>query len=83
LNKLKEKFDFDLTQNYIYYSIYSNALHLNKKLYLLYNFFNKRKEFLLLKSNKNSSRFIKNFQGFFSLNFNVYKSFNKFDYFKK
>jgi hypothetical protein len=83
LSKLKEKFNFDLKQNFIYYTIYSNALLLNKKLYLLYNFWNKRKEFLLLKSNKKTSRFSKNFQGFISLNFENYENINKFDYFYK
>ena len=83
MNKLKEKLNFDLNQNFIYFTIYSNALLLNKKLYLLYNFWNKRKEFLLLKSNKRTSRFIKNYQGFTSLNFENYQQTNKFDYFSK
>lgn len=38
MEKLKGKFNFDLKIKYTYYSIFSNALFLNKKLYLLYNF---------------------------------------------
>jgi hypothetical protein len=84
LEKLKEKFDIDLKKNYKQVSFIPNLLLLNKKVYLLYNYFNKKKEFLLLKNNKNS-RYIFNFIGFFSLNFflNIELNVKKFDYFKK
>jgi len=68
LEKLKERFDIDLKENYRQVSFVPNLLLLNKKVYLLYNYFNKRKEFLLLKNNKNS-RYIFNYIGFFSLDF--------------
>jgi hypothetical protein len=83
LNKLKENFDFDLKQDYIYYTIYANVLLLNKKLYLLYNFWNKRKEFLFLKKNNNISQFFKNYRNFVSLGLNNYKKKENFDYFYK
>ena len=69
MEKLKGKFNFDLKIKYTYYSIFSNALFLNKKLYLLYNFWNKKKEFLLLENQKKESRYDINYQGFFSLDF--------------
>lgn len=83
--KLKERFDFDLYQKFTYYSLYSNALFLNKKLNLLYNFWNKQKIFLLLKDNKNFNR-LNNFQSFYSLEFNLeleLKKKEKADYFHK
>lgn len=84
MEKLKGRFDFDLRRDYTYYSIYSNALFLNKKLYLLYNFWNQRKEFFLLKDQGKKSRIQINFQGFFSLGFcfNIENKI-KFDYFNK
>ena len=82
MEKLKGKFIFNLKKRYTYYSIFSNALFLNKKLYLLYNFWNKRKENLLLDNQKKESRFDINFQGFFSLGFFSYNNV-KFDYFYK
>ena len=84
MEKLKERFDIDLKENYRQVSFVPNLLLLNKKVYLLYNYFNKRKEFLLLNYNKNS-RYIFNYIGFFSLNFflNIRLDTIKFDYFKK
>ena len=84
MEKLKEKIDIDLKANYRQVSFVPNLLLLNKKVYLLYNYFNKRKEFLLLNNNKNS-RYIFNYIGFFSLNFflNIRLNVIKFDYFKK
>jgi len=84
LEKLKESFDFDLKKNYRQVSFIPNLLLLNKKVYLLYNYFNKGKEFLLLNNNKNS-RYIFNYIGFFSLNFflNIELNSAKYDYFKK
>ena len=84
MEKLKERFDIDLKENYRQVSFVPNLLLLNKKVYLLYNYFNKSKEFLLLNYNKNS-RYIFNYIGFFSLNFflNIRLDTIKFDYFKK
>jgi hypothetical protein len=84
LEKLKLRFDIDLKKNYKQISFIPNILLLNKKVYLLYNYFNKRKEFLLLNYNKNS-RYIFNHIGFFSLSlfFNIELNVIKFDYFKK
>ena len=84
MEKLKEKIDIDLKANYRQVSFVPNLLLLNKKVYLLYNYFNKRKEFLLLNNNKNS-RYIFNYIGFFSLSFflNIRLNVIKFDYFKK
>ena len=84
MDKLKERFDIDLKKNYKQVSFSPNLLLLNKKVYLLYNYFNKKKEFLLLNNNKNS-RYIFNYIGFFSLNFflNIELNSIKIDYFKK
>jgi hypothetical protein len=84
LEKLKESFDIDLKKNYKQVSFIPNLLLLNKKVYLLYNYFNKSKEFLLLNNNKNS-RYIFNYIGFFSLNcfLNIELNTVKNDYFKK
>jgi hypothetical protein len=84
LEKLKERFDIDLKKNYKQVSFNPNLLLLNKKVYLLYNYFNKKKEFLLLSNNKNT-RYIFNYIGFFSLNFflNIEPNIIKIDYFKK
>ena len=82
MEKLKGKFIFDLKKKYTYYSIFSNALFSNKKLYLLCNFWNKKKEFLLLDNQKKESRYDINYQGFFSLDFFSFFKI-KFDYFSK
>jgi hypothetical protein len=84
LEKLKENFDIDLKKNYKQVSFIPNLLLLNKKVYLLYNYFNKSRDFLLLNNYKNS-RYIFNYIGFFSLNFflNIELKSVKNDYFKK
>jgi hypothetical protein len=44
--------NFDFKQNYFRLGFYANSLLLNKKMYLLYNFLNKKKEFFYLKNKK-------------------------------
>jgi len=83
LEKLKERFNFDLKQNYVLMNIYPNTLLLNKKMYLLYNFWNKRREFFLLTNDDKESRRFFNYIGFLSLNFNIHYKNKHFDYFNK
>lgn len=83
MGKLKERFKFDLKDGYTQMNLYPNSLCLNKKMYLLYNFWNKKREFFLLKNDSKESRYPFNFIGFSSLMFfNLYKTV-KFDYFNK
>jgi hypothetical protein len=81
----------DLTSNKFKYSrlgFFANSLILNKKMYLLYNIFNKKKEFLFLQNKKKDNRLDKNFLTITSLktqNFNKNFVFltKQFDYFNK
>jgi hypothetical protein len=67
---------------------FANSLILNKKMYLLYNILNKKKEFLFLQNKKKENRFDKNFLILNSLKLGTfYKNFivsiKFFDYFDK
>ncbi len=81
----------DLNNNKFKYSrlgFFANSLILNKKMYLLYNIFNKKKEFLFLQNKKKDNRLDKNFLIITSLkrqNFNKNFVFlmKQFDYFNK
>jgi len=64
-------------------NICPSILLLNKKPYLLYNFWNKRREFLWLKNELEDSRYTFNYIGFFSLGLDKFMSYKKFDYFNK
>lgn len=83
LNKLKA--EYDLEQSYYRLGFFSNSLLLNKKMYLLYNMFNKKKIFFLLKKKEREvGSYTVNFLGFDSLSTNFYKEKNKKnDYFFK
>jgi hypothetical protein len=63
LDKLIYNFDFNLKQNYNRINLLSNLFFLKKKIYLLYNFWNKKSSFFLLKKNK----FFFNYHKFISL----------------
>lgn len=81
----KLKVDYDLNVNYFRLGFFSNSLLLNKKMYLLYNIFNKKREFFLLKKKERQvGSYFFNYLTYNTLNnaiFNVKKE--KFDYFIK
>jgi hypothetical protein len=67
---------------------FANSLILNKKMYLLYNILNKKKEFLFLQNKTKDNRLNKNFLVVNSLKTkhfykNVLFLMNNFDYFNK
>ena len=81
----KLKVDYDLAVNYLRLGFFSNSLLLNKKMYLLYNIFNKKREFFLLKKKERQV-------GSYFFNYLTYQTMNnnfsnkiekKFDYFVK
>lgn len=82
LDIIKE-LNIDLKQHYFRLGLYANSLILNKKMYLLYNIWNKKRELLLLDKDKKSRLGI-NFLTFSSLNFDFYnQKIIRFDYFMK
>lgn len=83
LKQLKDQYDLDV--NYIRLGFFSNSLLLNKKMYLLYNIFNKKKEFFLLKKKqKQVGPYFFNYLSFDTLNNRIFiKKKQNFDYFNK
>jgi hypothetical protein len=82
LDIIKE-LNIDLKQHYFRLGLYANSLLLNKKMYLLYNIWNKKRELCLIDKNK-KNRISINFLTFTSLNVNFYSQKSiKFDYFMK
>lgn len=84
MDKLNKNIYFDLKKNFFRLGFYSNSLLLNKKVYLLYNMWDRKKKFFLLTNNKKSSILSTNFLSFTSLNKQMHLSTGiKFDYFLK
>jgi len=76
--------NLNLKQNYFRLGLFANSLILNKKMYLLYNFFNKKKEFFLLKNKNKENNFDRNYLSLFSLKFKFFiKNSIICDYFYK